>query len=311
MAVPVSVTQAGVTAGDARALDASRAAFSDRHAVHLPGLLAPTLLSAAQRALESADFSPVVGGFYAETRLGPGPLWHHLLFLINDPAMFRLVEVMTGCDPIGCFMGRVYRRGADGHFDDWHDDAIQDRMIGMSINLGAESFDGGALRLRERASQRVVYDRANTVPGDAVVFRISEDLQHIVTPVEGQGSRTAFAGWFKRAPDFRDTMLRQATAGISGPGSEPAALPLRLRPASTVAFHGLDDELLVHCLATDRFARLDPISRRIWELVYERQAVRDVPAALAAQYDVTAADAAHETSRVLRELVALGLLEAA
>ena len=98
--------------------------------------------------------------------------------------MFQMVQQVTGCGPIGCFTGRVYRMlPGPGHYDSWHTDAIEHRIVGMSVNLGRGMYTGGVFQLRELRSQKLLSEVANTGPGDAILFRISPDLAHRVTPV--------------------------------------------------------------------------------------------------------------------------------
>jgi hypothetical protein len=47
----------------------------------------------------------------------------------------------------------------------------------------------------------------NTGLGDAIVFRLSDDLQHRINEVRGAQPKTAFAGWFRSDPALR-TKLR-------------------------------------------------------------------------------------------------------
>lgn len=56
------------------------------------------------------------------------------------------------------------------------------------------------LQIAERDSKRILAEVANTGYGDAVIFEISEDLEHRVTEVEPGPDKTAFAGWFVRSP---------------------------------------------------------------------------------------------------------------
>ena len=127
-------------------------------------------------------------------------------FVLNDPDFFRLIERLTVCAPIGCFIGRIYRRRASRWPGDrvypWHNDVAEDRMIGLSINLGREPCAGGVLQLRDAASQRPLGEIANTGHADAVLFQVSDAPQHQVTPVEGEVPRTAMAGWFRSQPSY-------------------------------------------------------------------------------------------------------------
>jgi hypothetical protein len=56
--------------------------------------------------------------------------------------------------------------------------------------------------LRERRSTRMLAQIANTGLGDALIFRISHQLQHRISGLEGDQPKTAFAGWFR--PDLPD-----------------------------------------------------------------------------------------------------------
>jgi hypothetical protein len=71
----------------------------------------------------------------------------------------------------------------------------------MSINLGREPFEGGLLQIRRNDSEQVS-EVANRVTGDAVIFRIHPDYRHRVGTVTGRHPRTAWAGWFRRQPQF-------------------------------------------------------------------------------------------------------------
>src|SRR5262249_32806614 len=126
-----------------------------------------------------------------------------LHLLTNDPGLFQTIQQITGCGPIGCFTGRVYRMvPGEDHYDSWHNDMVEDRMVAMSIKLSSELYLGGILQIRDRRSQRIVHEVANLGLGDGIVFRLDHSLQHRITNVEGTVPKTAFAGWFRSQPDF-------------------------------------------------------------------------------------------------------------
>jgi hypothetical protein len=77
------------------------------------------------------------------------------------------------------------------------------RLITMSVNLSPKPYAGGILQLREERSEEILAEIANTGLGDALFFRISPELKHRVSPVEGVLPKTAYAGWFQAEPDFR------------------------------------------------------------------------------------------------------------
>jgi len=197
-------------------ITALRESFDSTHAIHLPGFLSGDLVDQVQHAIRSAAFYDRShgnnGDIGREECMADNSVLAMLVLLANDSRLLTLVRSITGCAPIGCFDGRVYRmRGAAGHFDRWHSDTGVDRLIGMSVNLSESAYEGGRFELRSEDSDHVLWQIANTGPGDAVMFRISDDLVHRVTAVQGENARTAFAGWFQSRPDFL-SLLRSSTA---------------------------------------------------------------------------------------------------
>jgi hypothetical protein len=146
-----------------------------------------------------------------------------LTFVANVPAFLQLIERITGCGRIGEYSGRVYRlTSCDGHYDHWHDDSADGRMITMSVNLTPQLFRGGALQMRDRGTEKILHEVRNTGLGDALLFRISPELEHRVQGVEGDIPKTAFAGWFMSGKSFHQTvreLLRQPIS--SGPPAAP------------------------------------------------------------------------------------------
>jgi hypothetical protein len=197
------------------------AEFARPHSLLLPELLEPDLLAFVQSSLSRAEFDVRVHeGIGAEHTVPPGPLTGVLELLLNDAGVLDAIETLTRCAPLRCFDGRISRLdGAAGDADSWHDDVTQDRRVALSLNLGAEPYDGGALLLRDRRTSRVVAERRNTGLGDAVIFRIAPYLEHVVTKVRGSVPRTAYVGWFRSSPDYRD-LLRERLAGAT---AHPAA----------------------------------------------------------------------------------------
>ncbi len=179
-----------------------RAQFDLHHVVRLPQLLDRPLLERVQRNLLQSRFSPFVHqGIGRDIRLEDNPTSGLLLLLANSPALCRIIEDITSCDYIGSFSGHLYRMMPGGdHYDSWHDDAVQERVVGMSINLSGAVYSGGIFHLRDRATGRILCQAVNTGFGDAILFRLSPQLEHCVTPVDGAFPKTAFAGWFRSVP---------------------------------------------------------------------------------------------------------------
>jgi hypothetical protein len=203
---PITMTRGGaVTRCSDAELRRFAAEFDRCHCVRVPRLLESDLLTELRERVDQSVFlERVHEGIDANSELclNDDSVCGILQFIFNSRELFRFVQGIAGCERIGCFEGRVYRvvPGA-GHHDAWHDDIGDHRMIAMSVNLGGD-FQGGALQIRERESQRICHEVANTGPGDAIIFRIDAWLQHRITDIEGSNPKTAFAGWFRSQPDF-------------------------------------------------------------------------------------------------------------
>jgi hypothetical protein len=190
--------------------------FTSRHCVVFPEFFSAPLLRPILDRLETSHF---YGNQHEDNRqrrfatdltmVESELVLHFVHFVLNNPALFENLQRITGCDPIGSFGGRIYRSlPAMDHRLDWHDDTdASERLLGISINLSPKEYVGGVFQLREKASGRIITEVKHDRPGDAHIFRISPQLQHRVTAVEGISPRTAAAGWFLSAPDRR-TALR-------------------------------------------------------------------------------------------------------
>lgn len=199
--VGLQISRRGVQVPAEAEIAAWRARFDDRHGILVPGLVEPRLLEWMRGRLATAPFREDVHDTdppAVDLLMDDAALHHTLMALFNDARLFDVVERISSCDPIGCYMARVYAMDASpNHHDEWHSDVDGNRMIGMSVNL-AGPYEGGLLRIRE--GERVVHEVANTGSGDAILFRIRPGLQHIVTPVTGPRRKMALAGWFQRTP---------------------------------------------------------------------------------------------------------------
>ena len=218
----IRLTRGGTEwSGDAADLARLRDEFERQHCVRLPGLFEPGLIRQILPRIDRGPFETLlhehdVGELRVRIKKElclKDPATASLLNLLpNEPRFFRIVGEITGCGPIGCFHGRVYRMLPGGdHHDSWHGDAADHRIVSMSVNLTPEPFRGGQLRIRQTATGRIVHEVANTGLGDAILFRIAPELDHCVADVEGTVPKTAFAGWFESEPDF-GAWIRQRPA---------------------------------------------------------------------------------------------------
>ena len=186
-----------------------RMRFAREQCILLPRLIEPDLLRTIQRRIDVSEFRPFDSDGIAHDSTLLDPLTIHLLFfLTNDPPFLQIVREITACMELDSFQGRVYRMDpALPDTDSWHDDMSENRMIGMSVNLSTTAFEGSRFQLRDRRSNQLLYEIANTGSGDTILFRLAAHLQHRNTPLTGSAPKTAFAGWFRsHQPDYYSSL---------------------------------------------------------------------------------------------------------
>lgn len=201
--------------------DKLRDRFATEHCVVLENLLERPLLEKIQREIERAQWNiAAFDDFGTELTLHDSTAVNLLKFLLNGPEFLRLVRVITGCAQISDLTCRVYRLCAGSrHQLSWHTDASDpQRQVGFSLNLSTDVFHGGAFELRDRHTSGHLARVNNTGFGDALLFRISRDLQHRVAEVEGTVAKTACAGWFRATGKTFFAELVDDLNGVQGSG---------------------------------------------------------------------------------------------
>jgi len=209
----IQLTRKGVVfAGTQADLDSLREKYEQDNYVILPKLYEPTLLEEIMLRVDAAPFLPKDhDGIGLEFCMDDKVTAAMMGFFPNNPAFLRLLERITGQPRIGEFSGRVYRMtSSDGHYDSWHSDCSDRRVVTMSVNLSRQAFTCGALQIRRCDSRKIIHEIRNTGFGDALLFRISGDLFHRVQGVEGEIPKTAFAGWFFEGEDFLSSLPKRS-----------------------------------------------------------------------------------------------------
>jgi hypothetical protein len=186
--------------------------FGAKKYILLPLFLAAGFLQVIRNKIARAKFFEKVHGdsvrLSVEHCMENNAATAALHLAVNSPEFFQFIQRATGCGRIGCFEGRVYRMvPGQNHYDSWHNDVKDGRILAMSINLSTGVYEGGVLQIRDRESGQVLQEVANTGPGDAIIFRISPTLQHRLTDVTGTEAKTAFAGWFKPSPKYQVVLM--------------------------------------------------------------------------------------------------------
>ena len=189
-------------------LDSLRDRFATEHCVVLRNMLETTLLEQIQRNIERAQWHSTAktnlytdsGAEWATELTLDDPITINVIdFLLNHSGFLNVIRIITGCNQISDFNnGRIYRMVASHqHYISWHNDLNdKTRQAGFSMNLSTGVFRGGAFELRNCSTKKLLAQVDNTGLGDALLFRISGDLEHRVTPIMEGVPKTACTGWF-------------------------------------------------------------------------------------------------------------------
>jgi hypothetical protein len=180
-------------------IDNLKTEFRRSHCVLVPRILEPSLLDFLIARFQGATWRRKAHSNIRVETISMDRLGLEVLhFLINAPNFLNFIAEISETKMITWCGGRVYRMLPNsGHYDSWHDDDIEHRLVGISINLSPLPYCGGVFQMREQGSKRLLTQIANTGLGDALFFRISGNLEHQVTEVTGNQPKTAFAGWFQ------------------------------------------------------------------------------------------------------------------
>lgn len=198
--VRIQLSRSGTTINrDPASVAEARNEFETTHVLKLPSFVDAALLAELQRHIETGTFrirEHKASG--SEMCMDDNAAVWLMGFLVASADVLAAIEALTGAVGLKSLYGRVYRLepGTEQQHH-WHDDIAEDRRLGFSLNVSAGIFEGGALQLRERDTERVTATVFNTTPGDAVIFRLHSNVQHRVHPITGTVARTALAGWLR------------------------------------------------------------------------------------------------------------------
>lgn len=289
--------------------------FARSHALRLPGLFSPALLDLFLPRVTSAEWAVRLHeGVENERVLASQSLLSSLFFLFNEPALFALVRRISGCGEIVNFSGRVgYRHkvdagGSHAHHYPWHDDVKDDRMVGLSLNLSREPYQGGVFQLRKQGTTELLFEHANTGLGDAMLFRVDAALEHHVTRVESRAPRMILVGWFHGTKTVGEPqkLVPDPTPAIPAQPLAPAA---HVRVPPTMIFHADGSALRARTVNDGLHHRLDGVGRQMWEALASLGSVAAARDALLKRYDAPPEELTAELLRFGGLLRDKGLLE--
>ena len=170
-----------------------RTFFKKNGFLKLQGFLGPELKEIVTLQLKKVKYSTLQYPTGAEEEQLITPLNTVLSTYIENSVFFDSLQHLTG-KKVFSFGGRVYRLNQGVGFF-WHQDLVEKRTLGISINLSPEKYEGGTFIIRNKNLKTPSNRVPNTVFGDAVLFDIGKKWEHKVTPIRNK-PRIAFAGWF-------------------------------------------------------------------------------------------------------------------
>jgi coenzyme PQQ synthesis protein D (PqqD)/2-oxoglutarate-Fe(II)-dependent oxygenase superfamily protein len=313
------LTRLGIS-GDATPseLRSAREHFARHYYLRLAGFIELRLLQVIQRYLKRAKFEEKTSTVGRDLMLTNNPLVSVLYLLMNDPKLFSVIRRITGCGPIGCFNGRLYRMIARPGLDlTWHDDVTEDRKVAISINLSDARYHGGTFQLRER-SRGVCDEVPNLGFGDAIIFRVAEHLEHRLTPVAGKVPKTALTGWFCSRPSYtavRRDLVAQSQSAIAARASRKTQSLASLAPndvvkiPSAVVSQTAAGETFVANISTAMCYGLNQTGGRIWELLAQGHSMRSISVVIAREYGAPRRDVERDVIALAGELAQRDLVK--
>lgn len=177
-----------------------RETFAARRTLFCRNIFEPRFLDILGGLLRRAAWTQNgVEGLLFRTTEDPARAGGAISLALRRPELMRWVEQVTGCETLVTASGRVQQIEANPDNElEWHTDLWEPtRRIGISINLGEESYEGGKFELRDRHG--VLSEHRHVERGSALLFDVGPKYQHRVLPVTSGGPRRVYAGWFYKA----------------------------------------------------------------------------------------------------------------
>ena len=202
-----------VVVGSDAAIAEARAEFEARHVVPLPGFLDPELTEAVRRGIEREGFldtgpemtgrpaGPAMGA-YQGTKIAedlrPGETTQLFEALSTNTALLEAFQRITGSPPLRG-AGRVFRILPTGVDLPWHTDTEGGRVLDLAIGLSWEPVQGGLFEMRDPQTEAVFNEIPPLVPGDGLLIRLSDEIEHHFQGVRGDVPLCIYSGKFAPA----------------------------------------------------------------------------------------------------------------
>jgi len=185
-----------------------REEFASTNCILVPGFLSGNVLESILKKLNLAPFQTKFEmnemNKFGKVLFVPvnAPVVFTFQLLLNNPDLFSMLQDIAQCDHIGNFTGRIHRSEEGGdHAIGWHSDNSDNRLLAITLCLGTDDYTGGKFQIRKTGDEHIIKEFGQLNAGDAIIFKISPDLEHRLTTLEN-GRRTVGVGWFRSQPDF-------------------------------------------------------------------------------------------------------------
>ena len=213
----MQITQTGFKIPDQKILDLYREEFRKNNCIYIPELIEKKILAKTIVLIQNSKFFENThlnqsGNVFAkdESIVNNSIALQHIHFLMNNQNLFSVVKYITNSPEIKGFSGRIYRNSPNSsHHLDWHDDKqVANRLLGVSINLSTDKYEGGKFQIRKKNSSFLLKEIGCGNLGDTHIFDISDFIEHRVTKTQGLFPRIAAAGWFNSENEFSETIKK-------------------------------------------------------------------------------------------------------
>jgi hypothetical protein len=198
-----------ITASPARLSEASEE-FERQKLIYLPGLLSPALADTVRVGIEEDGFeepeatteaaASVYRGAYQGAKVGqdlrPGAAAQVIADRTNDPRLLQFVQTITASPPLTKCIGRVFRLFPMADDLPWHTDAEGGRLADLIIDLSAVQHEDGRFEMRDARTSEIINAVDTMAFGDALLIRISPEIEHHYKAITGSIPKVTFSGWF-------------------------------------------------------------------------------------------------------------------
>lgn len=116
-------------------------------------------------------------------------------FMLANNKVIDILKAITQLPITNKIALRSYRMTETGEHLGWHQDNVNEVLLGVVVNLSEEPYSGGEFQLR-RKDGPIISTIHNNTPGGLHIFKISEEYEHQVMPVKGKSNRETLAGWY-------------------------------------------------------------------------------------------------------------------